>query len=306
MTGSPMQVTSHDDQANRPASAATTSAAPVSTRRLDCHTPETAMQSLVSILGIRTDELRERFIAFDLESYFKMTGCREEVEDVLLRLAAGSEGCISKPSDTCWFHAARVPSTTDFESRGILPVSQNADALWTTLRSVDPQPPGDADWLEFRTHVEEGRIGHWSWLYAIKQKYPGPFAFLIREELDHFGDTRSVDYFACPESIADICHCYAEVFHRELLAAYQAATTPCVVKFVDTRPAQTLGTVARYLYEHVQGGPAYECNICFDSSGVAIAPEQILDVEWLPNIAQRTRISHGGSAAARKAWEPSP
>ena len=225
--------------------------------------------------------LRSRLAAFDLEAHCKDLRTREQPDDVLLRIGLDGQERVWEPAEICWFHATRVPRSTDFRARGILPVSQSANTLWATLRAIDPQPPADSEWAQFRSLVESGQLGEWADKYAIKQKLPGPFAFLIREELDHFGETGSVDYFAAPETIEDICLCYEMVFGPDLLGTYRAATRPCVVKFVDPRPERVMGTVARYIYAQEHGEDAHDVNTCFDSKGIAIRPDQILDVQWI-------------------------
>ena len=199
----------------------------------------------------------------------------------MLRVGLNESARGWEPAETCWFHATRALTNATFGSQGILPVSQNADALWRMLRGVDPQPPADSAWDQFRSLVENEELGESSTKYMIKQKLPGPFAFLIREELDYFGETRSVNYFAASETIEDICLCYERAFGRDLLTPYRAATRPCVVKFVDPRPERVMGTVARYIYAQEHGEDAYSVNTCFDSRGVAIRPDQILDIEWM-------------------------
>ena len=42
-------------------------------------------------------------------------------------------------------------------------------------------------------------------------------------------------------------------------------------------------TVMLYLYRHHRGEEALEVNTCFDGRGVAIAAEQVINVEW-PNV----------------------
>ena len=168
--------------------------------RLDCHTRTSSIESFAAITGVNPSELRRRLAAFDLEAHFKNLRAWEEPDDVLLRIGLDGQEQGWEPAEICWFHATRVPTSTAFEAQGVLPVSQNADALWAALRAIDPQPPGDSEWSRFRSSVESGREGESARMYALKQRQPGPFAFLIREELDHFGETRSVDYFAAPES----------------------------------------------------------------------------------------------------------
>lgn len=253
--------------------------------RLDCHTRTSAIESFSTITGVKSSALRSRLAVFDLEAHFKDLQTWEEPDDVLLRVGLDGQEQSWEPAEICWFHATRVPTNTAFRSQGILPASKSADALWASLRTIDPQPPDEAEWSRFRSLVEGGQLGEWSEKYAIKQKLAGPFAFLIREELDHLGETNSVDYLAAPESIEDICLCYETAFGRQLLDAYRAATRPCVVKFVDWRPERVMGTVARYIYAQEHDGVAFDVNTCFDGKGVAIRPEQILDVEWWESTA---------------------
>jgi len=187
-----------------------------------------------------------------------------------------------EPAEICWFHATRILPTVDFSANGILPVSALADSIWAMLRSIDPAPPTEGEWLEFRALVEKGALGDCSRLYGIKMKQPGPFAFLIREELDHLDESGSVNYLRCPETVEDICICYEQTFGRPLLPAFLTSTRPCIVKFADPRPESVMGVVAFYLYRHARGLPAFRCNTCLDSRGAPISPDQILDVEWLP------------------------
>jgi hypothetical protein len=170
---------------------------------------------------------------------------------------------------------------TDFTSQGIRPTSEIVDHLWALLRKVDPDPPTDVEWASFRSAVEEDRIGHWSNLYGLKVRHQsGPFAFLIREELFHCGETHSVNYFRSPETVEDICLCYEEMFKRPLLPAFLRQTRPCIVSFSDSRPSRVMDTVALYLYRHHKREAAFRENTCFDGGGIAIRPDQISGVEW--------------------------
>ena len=247
--------------------------------RLDCETPQSALESYCSILEASPRDLKRRFAEFDLEATYGDQLLGPPSEEVVYRGVLNREERRFQPLECCWFHATRALPGTAF-SKGILPTSQVANDLWQLVRTCDPTPPPETTWTRFRQAVESEQLGHSSSLYGLKLKLPGPFAFLIQEELDHLGQTTSVDYFKSAETIEDICLCYEAYFGRPLLPAVQARTQPCVVKFVARLPERVMDTVALYLYLHQQGRPAFKVNTCFDGKGVAVQPDQVLSITW--------------------------
>lgn len=248
--------------------------------RLDCGSPDLALLSFSQIVGVQPEEVQRRCRSFDLQDYYESASPNAPAWDVVYQELFSEAERRRQPAAICWFHATRTTSNVDFATAGILPTVAIANQLWQVLRRIDPEPPPDHEWADFRRSVEAGASGHWSGLYGIKIKHGGPFGFLIREELSHLGQTSSVNYLRCPETVEDICICYEECFGHPLLQAYLAATRPCIVKFIDRRPARVLSTVALYLYRRVHGQAAYEVNTCFDSQGVAIGGDQVLGIEW--------------------------
>lgn len=241
------------------------------------------MASFCGIVGLSPDELCARFGAFDLEAICESQQFGAPAEEVVFRNVLGERERRCEPGSIRWFHATRALPDTDFRAKGILPTNGIVDYLWTLLRRIDPTPPTDTDWTSFRRAVEEGRLGHWSSLYCLKvknERMSGPYAFLIREELFHFGETNSVNYFRSPETVEDLCLCYEQVFKRPLLPAFLESARPCIVAFTDVRPARVMDTVALYLYRHFKDEEAFKVNACFDAHGCAIRPDQIDGMEW--------------------------
>ena len=100
--------------------------------------------------------------------------------------------------------------------------------------------------------------------------------------IEYLKDAAQVDYLQSPETIEDICECYAMVFNRSLILAYRRATEPCVVKFVDIRPEpDCMVSAAAFLHDCARGGTGRGVIHGFDSCGVPIRPEQILSTTWL-------------------------
>lgn len=246
---------------------------------LDCSSLETTMRSLEVALGVSEETACARLLGFDLEATLG-TDMAAEAHEVLLRqFPKRTQGWPF--SNVAWFHLTRVADLLGF-CRGILPVSDVIDDIWVQLQKASQEAHPYLDWKKLRHWVEIESTGHWANLYRLKQspEMQGPFGLLLREPVALL-DPGDNHYLRCPETVEDICIEISSFAGVDVIDAYRSATSPVVVKFLDSeaRP-DCVGAALQYAYCKLRGAE-YSCtwNTCFDGKGVAVPPDQIETVE---------------------------
>jgi hypothetical protein len=180
-----------------------------------------------------------------------------------------------------YFHGTRVFSSATFHDEGILPLGQILDTLWTSLYALVAGDIAEADWRRLRTDIEAGAGSHHGGLYRHKSERPflhGPYALLAREH--HLVPRPGYhDYLAIPEIVEDIAKCAG----LDLAPRFQAATTPCIIKFRTTCNAPpVLHSVFWYLHGMLHDGAPGWLSYCdYDGGGRPVPPGDIVAVELL-------------------------
>lgn len=257
-------------------------------KMLDCHTIDSTYRSLEQILGTSRGRLEALFGGLDIEAFYQANPHRAEPADQLVfRLVTERLRTTPQCDRVCWFHLTRTSTDARFD-RGVEPLGQQLDALWNLLRSVSRLELSAAVWRRFRKSLRS-ETSHSAYLYNLKTKdqlHWGPYAVLVRALAFRPKDFFSHDYLGAPEIVEDICACFEARYGHDLLADFQSATTPCIVKFWSDQPRpDCVETAVYYVYCNFRRESySLECNTCFDGHGQPIPPERILSIEYLVDV----------------------
>jgi hypothetical protein len=188
-------------------------------------------------------------------------------------------------SGTVYFHGCRCPRFTKFE-QGLLPNNQVIDLIWLQLWQIVGDRIGAANVGEMKARFL-GEPGRWRGDYhdrlsrSIRER--GPWGKLVRPEW-FMERTNSDHYFKNAAEIVSIIlnHFSSDGVLHEI---YRRETVPCIVHFRTIRKdALALGHGLVYLRDkrHCVYWAQYTNHYGLDSMcGVAIPPEDILEVEFL-------------------------
>lgn len=250
----------------------------------DCESIESTYTSLNAILGIERGSLDAIFRDLDIESIYKINSFCEIPPDAML-FSLIMERCNSSMSSIegiCWFHLTRVAGNT-FD-KGLLPLNMQIDRIWDFLYELTNSTISFAEWSSFKNNLGNNQSAKLYHLKINNSMYWGPYAMLIRDAAFRPHELGNHDYLRIPEIIEDICYCFAERFHIDLLESYITNTRPCIVKFFQNNIELTNDCIKAafyYLYNiyHAKEFPDL-CNMCFDGGGI-IPKENILRVEFL-------------------------
>ncbi|MBC8041353.1 MAG: hypothetical protein H7Y06_12480 [Opitutaceae bacterium] len=188
-------------------------------------------------------------------------------------------------SGTVYFHGCRCPRFTKFD-QGLLPNHQAIDLIWLQLWQIVGDRIGTTNVEEMKARFL-GEPGRWRGDYhdrlsrSIRER--GPWGKLVRPEW--FMDRTNSDYYLgnAPEIVSIILNHFSPdgVLHE----IYRDETVPCIIHFKTTRKdALSLGHGLLYLRDkrHCRYWAQYTHHYGLDSMcGVAIPPEDILEVEYL-------------------------
>jgi len=186
-------------------------------------------------------------------------------------------------TSTCWFHFTRNFPEEKYD-RGILPIRDILDTLWTKLNNLAKLWISNSKWKEFRSWIEDanndskGSILYRDKLENSKTNQFGPYGLLIYDvncfnipicELDYLKDGSEVIYH--------ICDAFQEMYKYNLFERYIRNTKPCIVKFLwPEANTVDIGHVLSALYYHVNTRKiSLDNNPLFPGRGI-IVPLKIL------------------------------
>ncbi|HEY1277440.1 MAG TPA: hypothetical protein VGF25_21210 [Thermoleophilaceae bacterium] len=248
---------------------------------LNCASTTTAFESLAAAAGVPPHDVHTALTAIDwtdLEEH-------NDPERALPQLAAERLGRhLGGFSEVRYFHGTRTRDADSFRRHGLLPLGAALEGIWRELREIGADQLGDAEFETLRTEIEGNGGGDGGRLYRLKTpalQHHGPFAEYVREHFLHPQELSSHDYLRTPELVEDIAHAAEEMFDVDLLAAYTAATKPCIVAFDmpmdDDGPA--IEATCWYLWAAARRELTRAACGGFDGQGVAVPPTAIRDVE---------------------------
>jgi hypothetical protein len=247
---------------------------------LDCESLDSAYESIQSIFGLSRQTIDEVFAAPDFERLQLEHGLQDEPHLLFERFKAESSSQFRLDA-VYWFHLSRVQSPNAFES-GILPLRDQVDNIWDSLRLMVADRISDSEWAEFRKEMGDSDS---AFLYHLKRNDPdhwGPYGVLVRDVAFCPTEIGNHDYLDMPEIVEDISLCFEDRYGFDLRSAFTQNSKPCIVKFVDTNPHERCFPPALYyLYSRFHGGRlSLSCNTCFDGRGSSVRPEQIHRIEF--------------------------
>jgi len=167
-----------------------------------------------------------------------------------------------------------------------LPLRQQLPSIWDFLYRLLDGAISEQQWDNFKQDILGSPLWH-AQIYHMRTENPfhwGPYAILVRDLAFKPEDVHNHDYFSGPEIIEDICYCFRQIYHLDVLKLFLQKTKPCIVKFIDG------GTGTKYVRAalwHLHKIAWREkctdyCNDCFDGRGVPVARDRILGIEF-PN-----------------------
>lgn len=263
---------------------------------LDCESRESALASVATIYGVRTDEIDGFLQNLDLDAHCSTKRPLNSSDEELRLLFEKSVGRVAAPIDrVCWFHLTRAHPMSDF-SGGIQPLSASLNQVWETLLKVFCGTKHEKPLIELR------RKGIPDSQYRMKTGnafYAGPYAMLIREVAFYPRESGNHDYLCLPEIMEDICNGYEQVHGESLHDTLNCALSPKIVKFWSSLQVDHITTALHYLYRTAHDYTStWIPNTCFDGSNKAIPPAQILRVETVEKHGRPYVPTHTKSAAS--------
>lgn len=252
-------------------------------KKLDCETEESTYCSLRDILNLDIDYIKGKL------NRFNALGCSNDIvypKETLFRFFDIDESRVNFDL-TYWFHLTRAPTGSTFQE-GIRNLGEQIDEIWAFLYSLlekDTFP--DYKWLHFRRMLEgDDYQNDYANHYRTKTKdqfHWGPYGILIRDTAFVADDIGNYDYLQSPEIIEDICICFEDIYHIDLMSAFKKATKPCIVKFHSANAhISDVKRALYYLYLCYHSLPfARSCSICFDGHSTSITKNQIEKIEFL-------------------------
>jgi hypothetical protein len=236
-----------------------------------------ATSSVAALLGIGQETLLSRFQALPSEKFEEEGEGTFEMPDLRLWRHIVGDVVAPIPDVVHWFHATRVPRGTTF-SEGLLPLGDRIEPIREHLSR-----------LKASHGIEnvDGKFdaGHSRFLYDSKVQNRsswGPHAYLVRDAIVR-PDGINHDYLAIPEIVEDLVWIMAGKNGSELIDAFRANTVSCIVKFRSREPREDVVPIALlYCYYATHGeAPGINGNTCYAGRGVAVAPGDILGVEFV-------------------------
>lgn len=188
-------------------------------------------------------------------------------------------------SGTVYFHGCRCPQFTKFE-QGLLPNEQVIDLIWSQLWQVvgDHIEAASVEEMKDQFMRESGWWGsqYYARISSQSTRERGPWGKLVRPEW-LMKNTDGHYLKNAPEIVSIILMHFSP--DRVLHEIYRKETVPCIVHFRTTRKDPcALGHGLLYLRDkrHCTHWGDYTNEYGLESMcGVAIPPEDILDVEYL-------------------------
>ncbi len=250
---------------------------------LDCASFDSTLASLEAIIGLPCQTILGTISALGCDQFSRdHPNDYRNLKEILVDVLSQRGGRLQVPEQIHWFHGTRVlqPDTLRV---GIYPLNQHIDRIWQDLFGLARRWVTEDQWNSFRTAVETSDAGNGSVRYRHRlgdQADWGPHAVLVRDALVIPEKFDGVGYLNTPETIEDICLSFSQYFSHNLLAVFQEASRPCIVKFRDgqLRP-DAVGAAASYIWCIARSEPCVQCNTCYEANGRPIAGREILDVE---------------------------
>ena len=261
---------------------------------LDCESTDSIYASLEAIAGAKRDEIESFLKTIDLSSSPRNHLLLDEFKRTFrTRLAYDA---------TYWFHLTRTTESMSFD-QGILPLGDCLDSIFAWLHRLLQDVVSAEQWAEFKKQCPQ-KAHNWSIAaedYKRKTEnrfHWGPYAILVRDHAFKPEEVDNHDYFSGPEIIEDICYCFEEIYHINVLNIFLEKTKPCIVKFIhDSTESKYVRAALWHLYAITRGEKCSSyCHDCFDGGAVPVRRDQILSREFPKYVAGKalSKSEHTG------------
>jgi hypothetical protein len=237
---------------------------------LVCKNPSTALESIAPILRCAPQELLSSLRQLDIAAH----DCNHDIELIIANrfLSTGN----FEDFEALGFHGTRLSPSHSILVDGLLPTSQvklklleYLRQLGTGLSKVGVSPVGGSYAMKNSgSHIDEG-----------------PFGMLFYEVVAHPSGANG-SYIDCPELIADLAGEMLGENSIHLINRFKEDSHPHIVHFRFSPPDKTrtlsralLYTYLTHLDEQDSCDVANSTPHCFDGNGVAIPPENIIEIE---------------------------
>ena len=255
---------------------------------LDCSTRESTIDSLVRILDIDRNSLHRAINDFYYYDYIQShpwpvsASDQKTGEGILLALKKTVNPSVIEYAN--YFHVTRCSDPSIFFDRGLQPLGEVLNDIWTFLFGLLRDELSLEEWNLFRKESETTNLwncDNYKSKIQDRSVAEGPFGFLIREIAFNPSPCSNVDYYRMgSEIVGDICNCFEGYYSLDLLKRYLEATKSCIVKFRALNKAGAVETALYYLYLYYHKMEFDDfLNCCFDGKGKTVEPDAIEEVE---------------------------
>ncbi len=241
-----------------------------------------ALQSLSEGFRCPISELQKELLGIDIEVTFAtdpdiMISANQFLyEHICSRLGQPDE-----VASAYWFHGTRTAAANRF-NEGILPLNHSAEAV---IRMLAEHAPDSTVRARISAWAGSGVPDSMFQLRHRNATHWGPYGSLVREVQLNNEETRHNNYSTMPELVEDVCNAYREEHGAELMQHYLAVLKPRMIWFIAP-PADSqrcIEAALAYAYTSVRNLPPDSCaNWGIDRKGIAVPPEDIIQVEELP------------------------
>jgi len=203
-----------------------------------------------------------------------------------LQLAASNGSLVATDvennlSSVIWFHATRIPTTTNYED-GLLPTTAMRTKLLSELERL-AIGGGLCSKSQWQTNLSCLSSKDLSWKNSLEKFDDGPHGFLIREVIIDPGDINIYDYTQEPEYIRCLCSGFPDKLGGKLITAYRNNSRAAIIPFRSRHNlVGVLPCVIEYIRTKLAGGILHNgCNRGFSGEGVSVMADDVLSIEWL-------------------------
>lgn len=185
-----------------------------------------------------------------------------------------------EPDTVYFFHGTRAVDSMTF-SDGLRPLADVINGLWELVASLIPEID-PAELVDVRQALNRGDEPFTYGMRVSASLHQGPFGHLVRDVLLAPHSYSSVDYLAGPEIVVDMCQALKHRTAIDVLARYQAATKPCIVKFrmPSGSLASMLNSALWFVGTAANGERTWNANGCYDGGGLSVPASAIASVEF--------------------------
>jgi len=164
--------------------------------QLDCHSRESALQSISRIFAAPAVDIDAYLACVDLDAYYEEHDPDTSPDRTITALLEEALGrTSSEVTEVFWFHLTRVLPGEDF-MKGIQPLDDALDGIWRLLFKVFEESE------HFKNLNDLRNSGVPNFQYRLRVGKPfhcGPYAMLVREAAFRAEEIGNHDYLAVPE-----------------------------------------------------------------------------------------------------------